>query len=73
MEIITDEVIRKDIEGFRNRISQAEEKLYSLSCQTRPATDDWQHRKKLKVKRSALMSGIKHIRRLITIAERALD
>lgn len=68
MLILTDEDILQDIEGFQQRISQAEDKMAAL-----PETaNTWQANKKLANKRHILESEIEHVKRLIGIAEEAL-
>ena len=66
---LTDEDILKDIEGFKARINQAKERLAAL-----PATaPDWKGRKKLAEKKRILNDDIRHVRKLIDIAQRALS
>jgi hypothetical protein len=69
MLILTDEDIRGDIKGFEQRIQDARDKLSEL-----PETaGTWKEQKKLKEKRYILTSEIEHVKRLIDIAQEALE
>ena len=62
------EDIKQDIEGFRNRISVAREKLTSLSTGYLSYPE---HKKREKI-RLGLENEIEHVRNLIKIARQAL-
>jgi predicted nucleic acid-binding Zn-ribbon protein len=56
--------IERDIQAFRDRIAEAEEKLSRLP----KAASDWKGRKKLKAKRRELQGKIVHVESLMKIA-----
>jgi hypothetical protein len=69
MLILTDRDILKDIEEFHERIRAARDKLSEL-----PATAvAWKARKAAMNKRRILKADIEHCKRLISIAESALQ
>lgn len=58
-----------DIEGFKDRIYMAQQKLSALPRNVA----GYQERKKVKFKRRTLKQEIKHVKRLIRIAKDALE
>jgi hypothetical protein len=69
MMILTDEDILKDIEAFKQRIYEAQAKLAVL----RADHASWKARKAAMNKRRILKADIEHCKRLISIAESALQ
>ncbi len=67
---LTDEVILKDIAGFKDRIAVARVKLEKLNGQM---PSGWKEKKKLKAKKRDLDGEITHVNSLIGIARTALD
>jgi len=69
MLMLTNEDIREDIRGFEKRIQDAKKKLAKL-----PETaGTWQDRKKLAEKKRILNDEIRHVRKLIDMAQEALS
>ena len=69
MGILTNEDIREDIRGFEKRIQDARSKLTALT----EKAGNWQDRKKLAEKRRILNDEIRHVSKLIDMAQEALS
>ena len=65
---LTNEAIRADIAGYRDRIQQAKNKLAGLPA----SAGTWAARKRLESQRRTLADDIRHYRVLIGYAEAAL-
>jgi hypothetical protein len=66
---LTLENILKDIEGFKDRIYKAQQKLSALPKNV----TGYRERKKIRFKRKTLEQEIEHVKRLILIARDALE
>ena len=69
MQVLTDQEILEDIEDFKDRISDARQKLADLPEGYLPYSE---HRKREK-KRQDLQDDIEHIEKLISIARETLE
>jgi hypothetical protein len=69
MKIITDAELKKDLEGFYERLQIARNKLANLPAGHLP----YQEHKKREQARRILEDEINHVKRLIGIAEEALE
>lgn len=65
--MITDDSIRRDVEGFRAKIINTQTKLAAL-----PVAATYKTRLKLAAQRKALHDEIRHVEHLTRIAEEAL-
>jgi len=65
---LTNEMILKDIAGFRMRIGEAETKISNLPAMP----PGWKDRQKLRPQKKRLEDEIRHVNNLIAIAQGAL-
>jgi hypothetical protein len=69
MEILTDAEIKQDILEFKDRISAARQKLADLPAGYLPYPE---HKKREKIRRD-LEGDIRHVQKMISIAQEALN